>query len=134
MERRFTNLSHQTACMEVVTPQDTAESPLRNEYPAPSTSRAEVEGFDLTSTAVLHPVTEQTTRDSRSSGRGHQATQLCPTNTRESNKSDGDVFGPYGVGNVANTQPAKLASPGPLGCPVCTCKRFRKPGRPVFNK
>jgi hypothetical protein len=108
MERRFTNLSHQTACMEVVTPHDTAESPLRNEYPAPSNSRAEVEDFDPSSTAVLHPTTEQTTRDSRSSERGDHATQLCPTNTntRESNKSDGDVFGAYGVGNVASTQPA----------------------------
>jgi hypothetical protein len=103
MERRFTNLSHQTACMEVVTPQDTAKSPLRNEYPAPSTSRAEIEDFDLTSTAVLHPITKQTTRDSRPSGRGYQAAQLCPTNTLGRNKSDGDALGSYEVGHVPST-------------------------------
>ncbi|KAL3484441.1 hypothetical protein BJX62DRAFT_243913 [Aspergillus germanicus] len=56
MERQFTNLSHQTAGMEVVTPLDTTESPLRTEDPV-STSRAEVEDFDPTSTAILQPIT-----------------------------------------------------------------------------
>ncbi|CEL11773.1 hypothetical protein ASPCAL14869 [Aspergillus calidoustus] len=97
--------SHQTMRTEAIT-QDTGEGPLWNECTVSSASRADIEDLDATGTAVLHPVTERTTADGRSSGRGHQPIELCPTGTRERDVSNEDVPGTYQADNVAGSQPA----------------------------
>jgi hypothetical protein len=74
---------------------------LWNECAASSTSRVDIEDLDPTGTAIPHPVTEQTTTDGRSPGRGHQPIELCPTGTRERNVSNEDVPGAYQADNVA---------------------------------
>ncbi|KAI9041940.1 uncharacterized protein KD926_006277 [Aspergillus affinis] len=84
-EKQCTESPHRTTHIETVTPRETAERPLWKDCSFSSTSRAEVEDFAPTGTAILNP--EQTTRDGRSSRRGHQSIQPCPIDTREGNNT-----------------------------------------------
>jgi hypothetical protein len=103
-ERQCPESSHQTTRTEAIT-QDTGEGPLWNESAVSSTSRADIEDIDPTGTAILHPVTERTTAEGRSSGRSHQPIELCPTGTRERSVSNEGVSGAYQADNVAGSQP-----------------------------
>jgi hypothetical protein len=104
-ERQCPESSLQTTRTEAIT-QDTGERPLRNGCAVSSTSRADIEDPNRTGAAILHPVTERTTADGRSSGRGHQPIELYPTDTRERDVFYEDVPGVDQADNVAGTQPA----------------------------